>query len=97
MASYVAAYTAECLAVSRKGPGAEMRAFRRAGNATAEDLPCPVTVWHCEHDGFAPLSDLLDFLCERATEVNVFPDTGHLLALRHWDDMLRHVARLQPA
>ncbi len=92
VAAYVAAYTAECLAVSRKGPGAEIRAFRRAGNATAEDLSCPVTVWHGEHDGFAPLADLTDFLGDRATTVQVFPDTGHLLALRRWDHILRHVA-----
>jgi pimeloyl-ACP methyl ester carboxylesterase/DNA-binding CsgD family transcriptional regulator len=92
VATFVASYFAECVAVSRKGPGAEMRAFRRAGNATAEDLTCPVTVWHGEHDGFAPLSDLMDFLGSRATTVEVFPDTGHLLALRHWDTILHHVA-----
>lgn len=92
VATYVASYFAECVAVSRKGPGAEMRAFRRAGNATAEDLVCPVTVWHGEHDGFAPLSELMEFLGSRATTVEVFPDTGHLLALRHWDTILHHVA-----
>ncbi len=92
VATFVASYNAECMAVSRKGPGAEMRAFRRAGNATADDLACPVTVWHGEHDGFAPLSDLLDFLGPKATRVEVFPDTGHLLALRHWDSILRHAA-----
>jgi len=92
VATYVASYNAECLAVSRKGPGAEMRAFRRAGNANADELACPVTVWHGEHDGFAPLSDLLDFLGPKATTVEVFPDTGHLLALRHWEGILRHVA-----
>lgn len=92
VATFVASYNAECMAVSRKGPGAEMRAFRRAGNATADGLTCPVTVWHGEHDGFAPLSDLLDFLGPKATTVEIFPDTGHLLALRHWDGILRHAA-----
>ena len=55
-------------------------------------LTCPVTVWHGEHDGFAPLQDLLDFLGDRATSVEVVPDAGHLLALRRWDGILRHAA-----
>ncbi len=94
VATYMAAYLAESVAVSRRGAVDEIRAFSRSGNLTAEGLTCPVDVWHGEHDRFAPLSDLLDFLGDRATRVHVSPDMGHLLPLRRWDDILRHAAGL---
>ena len=92
--TFMAAYVAESVAVSRRGAVDEIRAFSRSGNLTAEGLTCPVEVWHGQNDRFAPLSDLLDFLGDRATRVHVSPDMGHLLPLRRWDDILRHAAGL---
>lgn len=89
---YVTAYVTESLASTRRGIADEMRAFRRSGNATPDGLNCPVVVWHGDEDRMAPLSDLLEFLGEHATTVEVFPGAGHLLAARRWDEMLRHAA-----
>jgi pimeloyl-ACP methyl ester carboxylesterase/DNA-binding CsgD family transcriptional regulator len=89
---FVAAYVSESLAVTSRGASDEVKTFRRAGNLTVAELTCPLTVWHGEEDQFAPLSDLLDYLGDRPREVRVFPGVGHMLALRHWDDMLREAA-----
>ena len=90
---YLTSYVSECLAVTRKGPADEMRAFRRAGNVTTEGVTCPIVVWHGEQDQLVSPSDLLEFLGDRATEVQVFPDFGQLLGLRVWADLFRLAAR----
>jgi pimeloyl-ACP methyl ester carboxylesterase/DNA-binding CsgD family transcriptional regulator len=89
---FIAAYVSEALARTSRGPADEVRAFRRARNATAEGLRARLVVWHGEQDVFAPLSDLLAYLGDRATEVRVKPAIGHLLALKHWEEILRDVA-----
>ena len=92
VAEFVASYVAECLARTSRGASDEVKTFRRAGNLTAAELTCPLTVWHGEEDKFAPLSDLMDYLGDKPLEVRIFPGVGHMLALRHWDDMLRQAA-----
>lgn len=89
---FVAGYVGEALARSSRGPADEIRAFRRGRNQSVADLRTPVVVWHGEEDVFAPLADLLAFLGDRATEVRVKPGIGHLLALKHWEDLLRDAA-----
>ena len=89
---FMSAYVGEALARGSRGPSDEMKAFHRAGNLNVEDLKCRLVVWHGEHDHFAPLVDLMDYLGDRADEVRVVPKTGHLLALQLWDEMLRHAA-----
>jgi pimeloyl-ACP methyl ester carboxylesterase/DNA-binding CsgD family transcriptional regulator len=89
---FVSAYVTECLARTSRGAADEVKAFRRAGNLTVAELTCPLIVWHGEEDQFAPLPDLLDYLGDKPREVRIFPGVGHMLALRHWDDMLRQAA-----
>lgn len=89
---FVSAYVSECLVKTSRGASDEVKTFRRAGNLTATELTCPLTVWHGEEDHFAPLSDLLDYLGDKPSQVRIFPGVGHMLALRHWDDMLRQAA-----
>lgn len=89
---YVTAYVGESLAVSSRGVADELRAFRRAGNATPAGLNCPVTLWYGDQDGFVPLKDMRDFLGDRPVSVRVFPGLGHTLGLRQWEKMMRHVA-----
>ena len=92
VASYIATYVAEALARTSRGAADEMKAFRRAQNLTVADLNCPLVVWHGDQDVFAPLSDLLDYLGDKPCEVRVIPGIGHLLALKHWDEVLRRAA-----
>jgi pimeloyl-ACP methyl ester carboxylesterase/DNA-binding CsgD family transcriptional regulator len=82
----------ESLDRSSRGPADEVKAFRRAANMTAAELNCPLTIWHGGNDQMSPLSDLLDFLGDKPRDVRVFPDIGHMLAVKHWDDLLRQVA-----
>lgn len=89
---FVTGYVSECLARTSRGAADEVKAFRRAGNLTAADLKCPLTVWHGEEDQFAPLADLMDYLGDKAREVRVIPGIGHMLALKHWAEVLRHMA-----
>ncbi len=89
---FMSAYVGEALALGCRGPSDEMKAFHRAGNLNVEDLKCRLVVWHGEHDHFAPLADLMEYLGDRADEVRVVPRTGHLMALQLWDEMLRHAA-----
>lgn len=91
-ATYVAAYMAECLAHSSRGPADELRAFRRGRNMSVSGLKAPLIVWHGEQDRLAPLPQLLSFLGAYASEVHVRPGVGHFLLLRHWDDILREMA-----
>jgi uncharacterized protein YjeT (DUF2065 family) len=48
--------------------------------------------WEQLIEALAPLSDLLDYLGDKPREVRIFPGVGHMLAPRHWDDMLRQAA-----
>lgn len=89
---FIAGYAGEALARTSRGPADEIRAFRRARNLSVADLRTPVVVWHGEEDVFAPLADLLAFLGDKATEVRVKPGIGHLLALKHWEELLRDAA-----
>ena len=91
-APFIAAYVGECLARTSRGPADEVKAFRRAANLTAADLACALDVWHGEEDRFAPLPDLLDYLGDKPRQVRQFPAIGHMLTLKHWEDVLRHVA-----
>ena len=93
MANYLAAAVSECLARSTRGAVDDIKAFRRASNLTVLGLNCPLTIWHGEDDVLAPLSDLLDYLGDLPKEVRVFPGIGHLLGIKHWDEMLRHFAQ----
>lgn len=92
IAGYIAAYVGEALARTSRGAADEVKAFRRARNLTVADLTCPLEVWHGEEDVFAPLSDLLDYLGDKASEVRVIPGVGHLMALKHWEEVLRRAA-----
>lgn len=92
VAAYIATYVGEALARSSRGPSDEMKAFRRAQNLTVADLTCPLEVWHGDQDVFAPLADLLDYLGDKPREVRVIPGIGHLMALKHWDEVLRRTA-----
>ncbi len=92
VAKYIAAYVGEALARTSRGAADEMKAFRRAQNLTVADLTCPLDVWHGDQDVFAPLSDLLDYLGDKPREVRVIPGIGHLMALKHWDEVLRRAA-----
>jgi pimeloyl-ACP methyl ester carboxylesterase/DNA-binding CsgD family transcriptional regulator len=92
MVNYMAAYVSECLARTAKGSTDEIRAFHRGGNLTPVALAAPLTVWHGADDQFAPLSDLQEFLGEKPYDLKVFPDVGHLLAVKVWDQILRHAA-----
>ena len=92
IASYIATYVGEALARTSRGAADEVKAFRRARNLTVADLTCPLEVWHGEQDVFAPLADLLDYLGDKPREVRVVPGIGHLMALKHWDEVLRRAA-----
>lgn len=93
VAEFIAAYVGECLAHGSKGPADELRAFRRAQNMTAADLVTPLIVWHGAEDVLAPLPDLMDYLGDKAQEVWQAPGIGHFLALKHWEELLRRMAR----
>jgi pimeloyl-ACP methyl ester carboxylesterase/DNA-binding CsgD family transcriptional regulator len=93
IAEFITAYVRECLAVTTRGPADELRAFRRAQNMTAAALTTPLTIWHGEEDVLAPLEDLMAFFGDKAEEVWLAPNVGHLLALKHWPAMLRRLAR----
>ncbi|CAN5739607.1 hypothetical protein BH11PSE1_BH11PSE1_29760 [soil metagenome] len=92
VANYIATYVGEALARTSRGAADEMKAFRRAQNLTAADLTCPLEVWHGDQDVFAPLADLLDYLGDKPREVRVIPGIGHMMALKHWDEVLRRAA-----
>ena len=92
IANYIATYVGEALARTSRGAADEMKAFRRAQNLTVADLACPLEVWHGDQDVFAPLADLLDYLGDKPREVRVIPGIGHLMALKHWDEVLRRAA-----
>ncbi|WP_310539827.1 alpha/beta hydrolase [Phenylobacterium sp.] len=92
IATYIATYVGEALARTSRGAADEVKAFRRARNLTVAELSCPLEVWHGEEDVFAPLADLLDYLGDKPREVRVIPGIGHLMALKHWDEVLRRSA-----
>jgi pimeloyl-ACP methyl ester carboxylesterase/DNA-binding CsgD family transcriptional regulator len=91
-AEFTAAYVAESLAKTSRGAADEVKAFRRAGNLTPAALTCPLVVWHGQDDQFAPLADLLEYLGDKPSEIRIIPDIGHLLAMKHWDEMMRFAA-----
>ncbi|WP_374574256.1 alpha/beta fold hydrolase [Phenylobacterium sp.] len=93
IAEFIAAYVGECLAHGGRGPADELRAFRRARNMTAAELHAPLIVWHGEEDLLAPLPDLMDYLGDKADEVWLAPGIGHFLVLKHWEAVLRRMAR----
>lgn len=93
VAEFVAAYVGECLAHTTRGPADELRAFRRAQNLTAAELRTPLIIWHGEEDLLAPLPDLLNYLGDKAEEVWQAPGIGHFLVLKHWEAVLRRMAR----
>ncbi|HEX2561208.1 alpha/beta fold hydrolase [Phenylobacterium sp.] len=92
VAEYVTAYVGECLAHGARGIADEIGAFRRSGNMSLAGLSAPVAVFHGAEDTFNPLSDMLDYLGERASEVTVFDAVGHLAAARHWRQLLERAA-----
>ncbi|MDB5425611.1 MAG: hypothetical protein JWQ29_3027 [Phenylobacterium sp.] len=87
----------EALSRSGKGPADEFRAFRQDDNLTPAALTVPVVVWHGAEDVLAPLPDLLAYLGDRASEVRVIDGIGHLMALKHWDEVLQRMAGEAPA
>lgn len=90
--AFIAAYVGEALARTSRGPADEVRAFRRGQNLTMAELRVPLVVWHGEEDVMAPLPDLLAFLGDTPREVRLKPGIGHLLALKHWEEILREAA-----
>ena len=91
-AVFVAAYVAEALARTSRGPADEVRAFRRGRNMDLSGLSAPLIVWHGEQDRLAPLAPMLAFVGDRAREVHVTPGIGHFLVLKHWEDILKEAA-----
>lgn len=89
---FIAAYVGEALARTSRGPADEVRAFRRGQNLTMATLQAPLVVWHGADDIMSPLADLLAFLGQTPREVRVKPGIGHLLALKHWEEILRDAA-----
>ena len=93
LAEYIAAYVGECLAHTVRGPADELKAFRRARNLTAAELRTPLIIWHGEEDVLAPLSDLMNYLGDKAQEVWTAPSIGHFMALKHWERVLQRMAK----
>lgn len=89
---YITAYIREALARSSKGPADEVLAYRRARNMTAAGLKAPLILWHGEEDVMSPLADLEAWLGARVSEVRLRPGIGHLLALKHWREILESAA-----
>ncbi|MDP3747760.1 MAG: hypothetical protein Q8Q88_12015 [Phenylobacterium sp.] len=89
---FIAAYVGEALARTSRGPADEVRAFRRGQNLTVTSLRAPLVVWHGAEDVMAPLPDLLAFLGDTPRELRIKPGIGHLLALKHWEEILRDAA-----
>jgi hypothetical protein len=54
-------------------------------------LPGAVVVWHGEADTASPLDQLLASV-SGPVELRTFPQTGHLLALMAWPDVLKRLA-----
>ena len=87
----------EAMSRTAKGPADEMRAFRHGGNLTPAALTAPVVVWHGAEDVLAPLPDLLAYLGDRAGDVRVIDGVGHLMTVKHWDEVLVRMAGEAPA
>jgi len=79
------------------GAACELRAFRLGGNMTPSELTAPVVVWRGEEDALAPLADILADLGDRAREVWVIEGIGHMMVLKHWDEILQQMAGEAPA
>ena len=94
---YFWSYSGEAVVRTGKGPADDMRAFRQGGNLTPAALIAPVVVWHGAEDVLAPLTDLMAYLGDRAREVRVIDDIGHLMAIKHWDEIMQRMAGEAPA
>lgn len=91
-ATYVAAYVAEALARTGRGPADEVRAFRRGRNMDLVGLKAPLIVWHGEEDRLAPAASMLAFVGDRASQVHLMSGIGHFLALQYWEEILKEAA-----
>ncbi|WP_309606395.1 LuxR C-terminal-related transcriptional regulator [Phenylobacterium sp.] len=90
---FIWAYMGEAMARSSRGPADELKAFQRHRGKPAPDLRSPVIVWQGAEDTLTSLPDVLEHLGSHAAEVRVFEGVGHMLALKHWREIMARVAQ----
>jgi pimeloyl-ACP methyl ester carboxylesterase/DNA-binding CsgD family transcriptional regulator len=88
--AYITARGLECLARGARGPAGDLAAYRTR-QGPIPPLPGAVVVWHGEADTASPLDQLLASV-SGPVELRTFPQTGHLLALMAWPDVLKRLA-----
>lgn len=93
---YLSACAGEALARTGHGPAGDLRAFR-AGEAAAPRLMCRIVSCHGAEDVLAPPGEFLDYLADQVVEVRMIEGIGHLMPLKHWDDLLAAAAELHPS
>lgn len=87
-ADYVSASASEALAVSTRGPIADLAAFRAALGTPFPQLSARVEAWCGAEDVVASPAQFA-LWAGAAAEVHRVEGVGHLLPLGHWSDLLR--------
>lgn len=93
---YLSACAGEALARTGHGPAGDLRAFR-AGEAVAPRLTCRIVSCHGAEDLLAPSAEFLEYLEDQVVEIRMIDGIGHLIPLKHWDDLLAAAAELHSA
>ena len=91
---HMVAYTMESMAQGTAGIIDEMRCFTAAPQIDTSKLTMPITLWHGKHNLIAPPEDMQAFCADLDPQVRQFEDSGALMPLKHWDEVLEELARL---
>lgn len=90
--SHMVGYTMESMSVSAAGVINELQCFHSANGETPEKLRLPITVWHGAQDALTSYEDLQKFLGDKITRLRIFENSGSLILLEHWRELLEQIA-----
>lgn len=84
----------EAVRQGTKAPLTETKLLVRPWEFDFGDISVPVDLWHGEQDTFVPLS-MAEHTVDRipSCTAHIYPDEGHLLHYRYWDEILPTLQR----
>jgi pimeloyl-ACP methyl ester carboxylesterase/DNA-binding CsgD family transcriptional regulator len=93
---HMVAYTMESMTITAAGIVNELQSFNDPDPCDLENITAPIVLWHGDADHMASVQDLQDYLGDKVTATRTFKDSGSLLLLEFWPEVLDQLGKGPP-
>jgi len=88
--AHMVGYTMESMTITANGIVNELQCFSdpQPPHCDIASIKAPIVLWHGDADHLASVTDLQDYLGDKVTETLIFKNSGSLVLLEYWPNVL---------